>query len=463
VLAAISLSAVGPGGVGAAGAATRAAREPGAGAHALAGPGARLWTARYNGPGSGADVARQVAVSPGGDKVYVTGSSAGDGTGPDYTTAAYSASTGARLWVARYNDPAGGTDTAASVAVSPDGARVYVTGIASGSDYTTVAYNAATGAQLWVTQYPFLSPSFYGAVSVAVSPDGNRVFLSGTVSYPQGGQAFATIAYNPATGARLWVARYAFDPYGGTEALVVSPDGKRVYVTGWSPDTKESYYTTVAYNAGSGTRLWVARYIGPDHGDDTPSAMAVSPDGSKVYVTGADGYSIYDYATIAYNAATGARLWVRRYNGPGNGSDYATSLAVSPAGTIVVTGVSQGAASDKDYATIAYSATGTRLWAKRYNGPGNGTDIAWSVVAPGNGKVYVTGQSWDGSTSRNDYATIAYSVFNGDRLWLQRYNGPPGSGDYAYSVLARTGRVFVTGASYGVSSGLDYATIAYKG
>ena len=32
-----------------------------------------------------------------------------------------------------------------------------------------------------------------------------------------------------------------------------------------------------------------------------------------------------DYATVAYDAATGGRLWARRYNGPGNGRDWAVS------------------------------------------------------------------------------------------------------------------------------------------
>jgi hypothetical protein len=139
----------------------------------------------------------------------------------------------------------------------------------------------------------------------------------------------------------------------------------------------------------------------------------VSPDGTEVFVTGysTGSTSQYDYATVAYDASTGAELWLNRYNGPGNSYDQATALGVSPDGTdVFVTGHSMGSTSQYDYATVAYDAsTGARRWLKRYNGPGNSYDQPYSLgVSPDATEVFVTGYSV-GSTS-GDYATVAYSA-----------------------------------------------------
>jgi hypothetical protein len=85
----------------------------------------------------------------------------------------------------------------------------------------------------------------------------------------------------------------------------------------------------------------------------------VSPDGTTVFVTGYSYGStvISDYATVAYDASAGVKRWVRRYNGPANGDDFATALGMSPDGaTVFVTGAVTGKTSPWDYATVAYAA-----------------------------------------------------------------------------------------------------------
>jgi outer membrane protein assembly factor BamB len=466
--AGIALAAVGVTGASAASAAPRAqqaVRVTGAGTTlAAASPGAQLWAARYDNPGNGG--ATSVAVSPNGKKAFVTGYTTA-GALEDYSTVAYNVATGAQLWAARYTDPGHTIDRAYSVTVSPNGNTVFVTGIsqtATAQYYATVAYNAATGAQLWAARYGIADP--YGDPSaVAVSPDGTKVFVTGTSFEAD----YTTVAYNAVTGASLWVARYAGVAGSGSYAssLTVSGDGTKLFVTGESIGTNDGYdYATVAYNAVTGAQLWAERYNGASTGERGAASVAVS--GSTVFVTGSSyggSTTNYDYATVAYNAVTGAQLWAKRYNGPGSGDDRAYSVAVSPGGAAVyVTGYTDiSPTAGDDYTTIAYNAaTGAQLWLARYAGPGDFNQAHSVAVSPNGATVYVTGYSYGCICGGGDYATVAYSAATGAQLWVSRYAGDGlGNKPTSMAVSPATGTVLVTG--YSVDVGFDYATIAYNG
>lgn len=324
--------------------------------------GARLWRAIYH-PGTRSDVAfNNVAVSPDGSAVFVT---AGIFTpyhvaGPRYLVVAYNAATGALLWVNKASSPG----YISALAVSPDGSTVFVTGNGGGSSApSTVAFNAATGAQVWGA-----GPGFGGA-SVVVSPDGSTVFVTS--------RAFgidATAAYNATTGATLWT-----DPAPATPTQVaVSPDGSKVFVTAVGPPSPGTTYA-VAYNAATGAALWTSTIARP------ASQMAVSPNGSTVFVT-ATGI------TVAYASATGTTRWSVR------GKVTVPDLAVSPdASQVFITG---GIPAPRPYAlgTVAYNATtGARLWVARHTL--FGAYSSGIAVSPDGSTVFVTGQN----------LTLAYS------------------------------------------------------
>lgn len=130
--------------------------------------------------------------------------------------------------------------------------------------------------------------------------------------------------------------------------------------------------------AQAGMRLWVARYSSPGSANDGAAAVAVSPDGSRVFVTGG---SNDNYATVAYSTATGGQLWAARYTA--RVKDNASAIAVSPDGrSVFVTGTS--------YTTDGSSACLTK---GPMTGHVSGTHITLPAVAPainGVGKATAT-------------------------------------------------------------------------
>jgi uncharacterized delta-60 repeat protein len=222
-------------------------------------------------------------------------------------------------------------------------------------------------------------------------------------------------------------------------------------------------------HAQSSSAGWTNRYQGP--GNSAGHSIAVDGDGN-LFVTGysfdrplnSNGFpspAFPDYATIKYSN-TGVPLWTNRYDGPGNQYDEACAVAVDSAGNVLVTGFSYGGTnSHNDYATIKYSNAGAPLWTNRYNGPGNSGDSAKAVAVDGNDNVFVTGGSVE-TEGRTGYLTIKYSSA-GVMLWANRYEGPINYVDIAYAIaLDASGNVFVTGESHGNEGRADYLTIKYS-
>jgi uncharacterized delta-60 repeat protein len=496
--------------------------------------------ARYNGPGNGADYANALALDASGN-AYVSGQSVGSGITNDCATIKYTP-TGDVAWTqysdgaARYNGPVNGSDAGRATAIDAGG-NLFVAGQSDAGtspegtqnvDFLTIKYSGG-GSQGWAVRFTMLRHADDRGQKVAFDALGN-VYVAGQTGTQSGWYDYVTIKYDPGTGDTLWARSYGYtSPAGMDQATAIAVDALgNAHVTGYSdgpngidyatikyePDgdvawtqyasgaaryngpanrggdyayaiavdgsgnvcvTGSSYgdYATVKYDAG-GNQLWVARYDGPAQSSDFANAITMDADGN-VYVTGHSAslasypYN-YDYATVKYSSS-GVQLWARRYDGPGNGDDQAVAIAVDASGNVYVTGASDGGFSitGTDYATVKYDADGNTVWtqytggAARYTSESNFSDQATAMAVDAAGNAYVTGRR---GGSNADYATIKYAP-NGDLAWTQysdgaaRYSGPGFRTDQAMAIALNSVGVFVTGRSQGSTSAFDYATAMY--
>jgi len=416
--------------------------------------GDQLWVQRYNGPGNGGDNAFAIAVDGGGN-VFVAGYSTGTAGVAEYATIKYS-DAGVSLWTNRYHGIGTGSDEAHALAVDRNG-DVVVTGHSSGSgsdyDYATIKYSGA-GVPLWTNRYTILADTAR-ATAVALDTNGN-VFVTG---YSDGG-GLATLKYS-SEGTTLWTNRYVGPAFGGHYASGIAVDGSgKAFVTGFSTGVGSGAdFVTVAYSSG-GAALWTNRFNGAGNGDDWANAMAIDGSGN-VFVTGGSQIGgMTAFATLKYSNA-GLPLWTNFYQGPGN-SPYggASDIAVDAAGNVLITGTSVGSGTYQDFATIKYSNAGVPLWTNRWDRLYD--DAAIAIAADKSGNVFVTGYTTDDSL-RFDRLTIGYSSA-GVPLWTNRYNGPGNNDDSGNAVAVDAGgNVLVTGYSHGTNSSTDFATIKYAG
>jgi 6-phosphogluconolactonase (cycloisomerase 2 family) len=337
----------------------------------------------------GLNGATSVVVSPDGSHVYVAGQS-------DDAVAVFSrdAGTGALTFVETQQDDTGGVDGldgATSVAVSPGGSHVYVAGY---SDDAVVVFSrdGATGALTFVEMHQDGIggvDGLDGATSVAVSPDGSHVYVTGWWD-----DAVVVFSRHGATGALTFV-EVQQDGMGGVDgldaasAVAVSPDGSHVYVAGYLDDAVAMF----SRDAGTGALTFVEVQqdgMGGVDGLDGARSVALDPDGDYVYVTGSDDHAV---AVFSRDRATGALIYVEmQQDGVGgvDGLSSARSVTVSPDGHhMYVAGCWDDAVAvfsrNADDGKLTYVET-------QWDGVSgvDGLDGAWSVaVSPNGNHIYV--------------------------------------------------------------------------
>lgn len=282
--------------------------------------------------------ATSVAISPDGAYAYVTGAAHNA-----VAVFRRAKRTGALSFVEVKKQQVAGVDGltfARAVTVSPDGVNVYVAGQ---EDNAVAAFrrNPATGALSFMeVQRDGIDgvDGLAGVLSVTVSPDGSHLYAAGVDD-----SAVAVFRRDPATGALDFVEAQTEGGHGfgvtGVRSVTISPDGVYVYASGQGDDDIAVFRRD--RNTGKLTLVEV-KAEGVDGVTGLFGALwvALSPYGTHLYASGALDNAV---AVFDRNPTTGTLSFAEAREGrsvpPGahdlpqvRGLAITRAVAVSPDG-----------------------------------------------------------------------------------------------------------------------------------
>ena len=301
-----------------------------------------------------------------------------------------------------------------ALAVSRDGAHVYVASF-EGSAITVFARAPLTGRLTFVqVQRDGLPGPDRRLFGIAVSAEGAHVYVSG-----EGAENDVAVFTRDASSGRLTPVQVVSTGLPPSRGLAVSPDGAHVYVTGFTAKAVTAFQRNPA--TGRLTRLasWRDGVDGVQ-GLDGAFGIALSADAASVYVASYYGHSV---AVFARDAGAGTLRFVQAVRSGAEGVQGLTGargLVVSPDGAHLWT----ASRADKAIALFARDATTSRLGfveARRdvvteWLGMG---DVIDPVLSPDGRHLYQTSLSYNAllvfSTDEGGMAPIVRCV--GDCNW----------------------------------------------
>lgn len=259
------------------------------------------------------------------------------------------------LWERELGGAQNQDDRGWAVAVGSDDHPI-ITGVTTNTDgtanYFTAKLHASDGSVIWSRSLP-------GAVNnlaeragwIAVCENGDAVMANrtwtSTTSYD-----VVLHRYASADGGTVWTRQYGSGPNrsDNPRQMVMDPSGDLLVCGVVAGD-----YMAVRFDCDTGAPVWNAAYNGPGNGYDTGNGLAFGPNG-EVIVTGfATGTNTgWDCATVAFDWGSGNRLWSLIYDAGDAQTDEGSVMAVGPSGTLYVVGYGYRLDSDADILSIRY-------------------------------------------------------------------------------------------------------------
>jgi hypothetical protein len=265
----------------------------------------------------------------------------------------------------------------------------------------------------------------------------------------QGGNDY-WILKTDASGNKQWDKRFGGTGDDVLNTLIATSDGGYLLggksTSGISGDKSQGSqggqdYWIVKVSS-TGSKQWDKRFGGSNH-EDLRSLRQLSTGeyllfGSSLSGAGGDksqaSQGANDYWVVKISSS-GTKLWDKRFGG--SGDDLLETSLLNADGSLLLGGrsasglsgdKSQASQGGKDYWVVKISATGSKLWDRRFGGSGNDDQFTMLTTSDGNyllGGFSASGISGDKSQSSQGGSDFWIVKINssGSKLWDKRFGG----------------------------------------
>ncbi len=354
-----------------------------------------------------------------------------------------------KLWDVFFDGALNGKDESNFVLTDTLG-NVFVTGTSfhsfSGGNFTTIKYDAS-GTELWVDHYTNTQASYKNYGKRLVIDKWENVYAVGTTALHEGDLAICK--YNSA--GKIWSKNYepywfsTYDDYGID--MDVDSAGNFYAIARVNSPNGNLFDMYLIKCDSSGAKIWDTNYTGASD-DDYPVAVKCTPSGTAYTLLQSFnffGSGSQDITTLQFLSG-GVQNWFSKYDGPGNGIDYPTSIKIDAAENQYICGTVDAGANN-DMVALKQNIYGTRLWVTTYNGTANGNDTAISTTWLPNGFVVVTGKCKENLNSSTLDAFVTMVIDSGTIVWTHKFYGTDSLGAAPSQMLTDAqGNIYICGA-----------------
>ncbi|PVY39049.1 outer membrane protein assembly factor BamB family protein [Pontibacter virosus] len=410
-----------------------------------------IWSDRYSSSGADYNQAGSIAVDGQGG-VFIAGTSYFQGDKYNYIVVHYDGASGTRVWEKRLRDM---QPYLKSMVLTSNDGGLYLTGSVynevgdQSRNMIVTRMNASTGDDAWSQRYGWNGPVSYTGTDVVVDEAGNT-YVTGIISI-EFGEKYVYAAKYAASGEMLWSTHYKDKREAYSKNFISLDKEGDVYVA-------TSKGLLLKLQATNGALVWQSQ-VREDSELQVDINALVLDDSGNIYVAGAEHKPrvsfemISSFLTIKFDAASGSRLWEKRYGG-NSGYDHVKDLVLDGNGNLYVTGSVFGSDRTVQMATIKYnSANGEERWIAIHH---EGYPAA--IAADGTGGIYVTGTK----SIVNNFATIKYNAEDGKEAWVS-YFGTDGRRDVPEAIAVdNAGGVYVAGINQSDVNGMQISVLKYN-